>query len=251
MAALPVVPNPVPTPEPLSEGARIVDTFIAPSKTFTDIRRNGSWWAPWLLLSIVGLAFALTVGRQVGFEQVVRNQTAISPRAAARFEQLPPATQQRQVEIGAAVTRYVMYAIPALNLFAFLVITVVLWVVFKIAGGDTSFGKAFAIVVYGSLPSVISALLAIGSIFAGVDKESFNIKNPAATNPAYFMDPAGNQFLYGMATALDVFVIWSIILMGIGFACNSKVKRSTAITIIAVLYLLFKLAGSGLAAAFS
>jgi hypothetical protein len=43
-------------------------------------------------------------------------------------------------------------------------------------------------------------------------------------------------------------VIWTIVLMGIGFSCNGKVKRSTAITIVAVWYLLWKLATSALAA---
>jgi len=67
-----------------------------------------------------------------------------------------------------------------------------------------------------------------------------------ASNPAYFMDPTQSKLLYAMASALDVFVIWSIVLMGIGFAC-SKVKRSTAIFIVAGWYVLYKLAGAALA----
>jgi hypothetical protein len=84
-----------------------------------------------------------------------------------------------------------------------------------------------------------------------LDKEAFNVNNPVATNPAYFMDPSANKFVYGMATAFDVFMIWTIILMGIGFACNSKVKRGTAIGIVAGLYLFYKLVVSGLMARFS
>jgi hypothetical protein len=37
-------------------------------------------------------------------------------------------------------------------------------------------------------------------------------------------------------------------LMGIGFACTSRVKRSTAIAIVAGWYLVYKLAMSGFAA---
>ena len=81
MAALPVTPSPVPGTAPLSEGARIVDTFIAPSKTFTDLRRSASWWAPWLLLSIVGMAFVFVVGRQIGFDQLAHNQINASARS--------------------------------------------------------------------------------------------------------------------------------------------------------------------------
>jgi len=67
-----------------------------------------------------------------------------------------------------------------------------------------------------------------------------------ASNPVYFMDPA-QSFAYAMASALDVFVIWSILLIGIGFACNSKVKRPRAIFILAGWYALYKLAGGAMA----
>ena len=73
MAADPLpVSASVPAPEParLSEGARIINTFIAPSKTFTDLRRNASWWGPWLLISICALLFVYTMKRQVGFERI-------------------------------------------------------------------------------------------------------------------------------------------------------------------------------------
>ena len=64
------------------------------------------------------------------------------------------------------------------------------------------------------------------------------------------MDPMSNKFLRGMASGLDVFMLWSLVLMGIGFACNSKVKRGTAIGIVLGWYLVWKLATSALAAAF-
>ena len=54
MAAAAIVPPPDPQhPAPLSEGQRLIDTFIAPSKTFTDLRRNASWWAPFIAIVIV------------------------------------------------------------------------------------------------------------------------------------------------------------------------------------------------------
>ena len=84
MADAPVPPYAAPAlppePAPLSEGARIVNTFIAPSKTFTDLRRNASWWGPWLLISIFALIFIYSMDRQIGFEQISRNEIAKSPR---------------------------------------------------------------------------------------------------------------------------------------------------------------------------
>jgi hypothetical protein len=75
MAAAPLLPA-TPTPEPaaLSEGARLINTFIAPSKTFTDLRRNASWWAPFIILSVAGLAFFMIVGQKINFRKVAENQ---------------------------------------------------------------------------------------------------------------------------------------------------------------------------------
>jgi hypothetical protein len=60
------------------------------------------------------------------------------------------------------------------------------------------------------------------------------------------MDPTKNKFLYGLATGLDVFAIWCIILTGIGYASVSKLKRSMAITIVFVAYVVYKVIASGL-----
>ena len=44
---------------PLSQVERVLDTFIAPSKTFHDILRDTSWWLPWLLGVLVTLGFGV------------------------------------------------------------------------------------------------------------------------------------------------------------------------------------------------
>jgi hypothetical protein len=254
MTAAPVLPvpaSPIDSP-PLSEGARIVNTFIAPSKTFTDLRRNSSWWGPWLLISIFSMLFIYAMGRQIGFDQISRNQVAHSSRAD-QFEKLPPDQQARQIHLSSNIIRYLAYGSPVLILFYFLVTTVVLWATFKVAAGaETTFGQAYAIVMYASLPGIVGAILGIISLFSGIDPEGFDINNPVGTNLAYYLDAATTgKFLRGMASALDVITIWTIVLMGIGFACTSKVKRSTAIVIVAAWYLAYKLLGAGLAAAFS
>lgn len=85
-------------------------------------------------------------------------------------------------------------------------------------------------------------------LFAGVTPDGFDINNPVGTNLAYYLDPeTTGKFVRGMASSLDLISIWSIVLVGIGFACTSKVKRSTAIIVVVVWYLVYKLATSGMA----
>ncbi|HLW85253.1 MAG TPA: YIP1 family protein [Candidatus Sulfotelmatobacter sp.] len=256
MAAAPVPPAavPVPTPEaaPLSEGARLLNTFIAPSKTFTDLNRSASWWGPWIVISIFSLLFIYTMGRQIGFEQISRNQIAHSKRAD-QFDKLPADQQASQIKFSSNIIRFAAFGSPLLVMFYFLIATVVLWATFNFgAGADAGFGKSYAVFMYGSLPGIVGAILGIISMFAGVNPEGFDINNPVGTNLAYYLDPeTTGKFIHGMASAFDVISIWSIVLMGIGFACTSKVKRSTAITIVAVWFFVYKLAGASIAAAFS
>src|SRR5579859_6143638 len=236
MAAAPVLPAPpasTPQPAPLSQGARIVNTFIAPSKTFTDLRRSASWWAPWLLIAIFSLLFVYSMGRQIGFDQISRNQIAHSSRAE-QFDKLPPDQQARQIQLSSKLTRIFAYGSPVLILLLSLISTVVLWATFKIAAGaETTSGQAYAISMYAGLPGIVGAILGTVALFAGVDPEGFDVNNPVGTNVAYYLDQASTgKFLRGMASALDVITIWTIVLIGIGYASTSKVKRSTAIGIV-------------------
>lgn len=74
---------------PLSQVQRVINTFLAPSKTFTDLRRSASWWLPFLIGGIVYVMFIYVVDKKVGFRKVVENQLRIQPKQEARLEQLP------------------------------------------------------------------------------------------------------------------------------------------------------------------
>lgn len=239
------------TEAPLSEPQRIANTFFAPSKTFIDLRRDSSWWAPFVLLAIISLIFVFAIGQKITWERVMQNEIAKNARAAEQFDKMPAEQRDRAMEMQANIGKYSGYASPIFLLISAAVIGGVLMATFNFGFGATvSFKTALAIVFYSWLPSVISTILAIVTMYAGADPEGFSIKNPVATNPAYFMDPTKHKFLYGMASSLDVIMIWVIVLLGIGFASNSKVKKGTAIAVIAGWYLLVKLAGSGFAAMF-
>jgi len=245
-------PVPPTAPEPaagpgLSEPQRLVNTFIAPSKTFTDIRRNASWWIPLLLISIFSVAFFVMIDKKVGFDQVARNMLENSKT----IQQLDPAQQQLAYSRTAVGLRIGEYAAPIFILLYVLVIAAVLMATFNfMMDAQVSFSQSMAIVMYGWLPGILSAILAMLALAFG-DAEGFRMENPIGTNPAHFMDPATtSKFVYTMLTSVDLISIWMIVLIGLGFALNAKKKISTgsAITTVAVWYFIVKLCGAGLAA---
>ena len=255
MAAAPVLPaSPAPTPEPapLSEGARLVNTFIAPSKTFTDLRRNASWWAPWLILAIVWVAFVYSVEHKIGFRKITEDQIQMVPKVADQFEKMPPDQREKQIAVRTAGTLYFDYAKSALRLGWFALIAALLFATFKFAAGtEVSFKHSFAVVVYASLPMVIQLLLGIASLLAGVSPEGYTPDNPIASNPAYFMNPADSLVRYSLVAPIDIFAIWSLILTAIGFSCVSNVKRGTAFAVVFGWYIVAALVGVGVVAIFT
>jgi Yip1 domain len=255
MAAAPVLPaSPTPTPEPapLSQGARIVDTFIAPSKTFTDLRRSASWWAPFLLMAVISAVFVYTAGQKIGFRKIMENQMQAQPKAQERLEKLPADQREQQMEGGAKFTQIISYAFPMITLIIWLIIATALFATFKFAAGaDVSFKVSLAIVIYAALPLMVKSLLALLSVVAGMSPDSFSFQNPVATNPGYLMNPADNVFLYSLASSLDAFLIWTLALTAIGFTCVSKVKRGTSFAIVFGWWAFFSLAGAAIAGAFS
>ncbi len=235
----------------LSEGARVINTFVAPTQTFEDIRHNQSWWVPWVILSIFSLAFSVTMMKKIGWDQIMENEIAKSPARAAQMEKMPPEQRERMLAIQAKTSEYIAYGYPVVILLVACVTALGLMATFNFGfGTQFSFQKTLAIVFYSWLPTIFTALLGVITIFVGLDPEGFNVRNPVATNPAYFMNPNEHKFLYGMLTMVDVIAIWIIFLMAIGFSSNSKVKRGTAFITIFALYFLVKLIGSGITAMF-
>lgn len=256
MYAAPVQPT---TPEPsgpgLSEPQRLVNVFISPSKTFLDLRRNPSWWVPWLVASIFGVLFGVVANQKIDMVKLARQQVDKVKFVQQQFEQLSPEQQQQQLQKRAAFTKISFYFSPIINLIIVLVVAAIMMGVFNFGfAAGVSFQRSLAVMFYATLPTVVASLLLAGSIWFSSDPDSIDITgNPMATNPGFFMDPEAHKFLYNLASGLDVFRLWIVVLIGLGFALNSekaKLRPSTAIAATFVVYGLAILGVAGLKSAF-
>jgi hypothetical protein len=238
--------------KPLSQVERVLDTFIAPSKTFSDILRSTSWWLPWLLGVLVTLGFGAAIQQKIGWEKTYANILLHSPQAQQdRLAQLPPDQQAKQKAIGASFVEYIFWGTPILALlFAAIAATVLLATLNFGFGGHATFSQMFAVWMYATLPFIIQGLLSIVTLFAGLDADSFNLKNPVGTNVGYFLPLDSPQWLTALATSLDVLTIWVLILLTIGCAIVAKITRSAAATAVWGWWILITLVKVGVAAIF-
>jgi len=250
-----VNPTSFPTDEPgvtaqpgLSEVARLVDTFITPSKTFTDIRRSSRWWLPFLLGVIIAYLFMYAVEKQVGWMQIVDNQIRQTPKMQEQFANLEPTQVSERKQQIAAFTHYTFLGVPILNLlFAAIGASILLATINFGFGGEATFGRMLAVWIYASLPLSIQALLSTIVLYAGMDPTQFNLQNAVGTNLGYYLPPDTSKGLLTLATAFDVMTIWTLILLTIGCAIVGKVKRSNAAIAVFGWWVLIVLARTALA----
>jgi hypothetical protein len=255
--AAPLQPGAQPTQPGLSQAARLTNTFIAPRKTFEDLRQNPSWWVPFVLGAIIALGFGIVAVQKIDLVRFSRQQIEQNKFAQKQIEQLSPEQQEQAYQSGATRSKFAFYFSPIISFVIGLIVAAVLMGVFNFGfAAEIPFKRALAIVFYSFLPRALYAVLIAISLLVASDPNTIDITgNPLPTNLGFFMDPQGNKFIYSLASNLDILAaLWPVVLLGLGFAAasdNRKLKSSTTIATMCVIYGVLILIGAGLKAAFS
>ena len=249
----------IPVPEPEAQASisaigRITGVLFNPKPTFADIAQRPSWIAPMLVLFVIYMGLNIALVRRADWLEVSKEQIAKNKFASRQIDQLPEDQKSRAFEQAAErakIVRYVRGVIgwPLLTLF----LAVVYLGAFKLLGGArTNFATAFAITTFAHLPMGLRELIAIPVTFlkdpASIDPENFLASNPAAILgsdlPMWQMVPLAS---------LDLFGIWAIVLMAVGFSASDpkKLPFSKSIGIVFAVWIAFILFFTMLAWVFS
>ena len=181
----------------LSQMARVGDAFVAPTKTFEDIRRDASWWMPFLLSALLGLVFAYTVLNKIGLptlvDGVVHQSSALEDRMAnGTPEEIASTRHAMEMQFKA------MYVAPAIFLVvAFIVAGIFLGTANFVFGGRATYGQMLAVWFYGTLPLTLVSILTIITVFAGASGDSFNIRNTVGDECGVLPNEWGHSALAG------------------------------------------------------
>jgi len=129
----------------------------------------------------------------------------------------------------------------------------VLLMVCKMMGASVGFKQMFGIASYAMLPGLISSILTVIVIFIK-NPDDFNLQNPLAFNLGAFLEPPPNssKALYSMATSIDLFSFWTILLLAVGISVAArKFSFSKALMAVVVPWVVLVLVKVGWAAMFS
>jgi len=244
------IPVPHSATPPLSESQRVIDTFTAPSKTFTDVLRNSAFWGPLVVMILVSVCFSFAVQQKVGWEKVFETNMHQSPKQEERFAQMPPEQAASAKAIGAKFTGVIAYAYTVVILIFTAIIALLVWVTANFGfGGTAKFGQVFSVYMYANLVMNLKYLLAIIALFAGLAPDSFLLQNPVGTNIGYYLSTDAPKWLTALCMHIDLFEIWAVALSVIGISIVAKISRGKAAAAVVGWWLILVLVGVGLAAA--
>jgi hypothetical protein len=224
---------------------RLSGIFFEPSKVFADINRKPSWLGVFVIVSLLSIPFTYTIMTRTDTTAGVRQRLEASGASAQQIEQ-----QMRAMESVTQSPIY-KYGFPALapvgTLVAYLAIAGILLLVFIIMGAPLNFKKSLAVTFWGFFPpGMISMILGLVIMY---------IKDPATLNPQHLLmsnlgplvDDKAQPALYSLLSSIDLFTLWSISLLSIGYAAVSARKLTTAkaATGIVVLWAIYVLGKMG------
>jgi Yip1 domain len=235
----------------LSQFERVVDIFIEPSKTFSDIKRNRSWWLPFLILAVLGYVFCSVAVQRVGWDSLTTNVLKNDPRNAEKLDKAAPAEQEQMLAVTKGFIEGFMVGGPVVILALTALFALLMWAGFAfVLGGNTDYREMFAVSIFASLPNALNSLIAIVTVLVS-DPQTYNLNVPSPATLAYFLDSSSAGWLLSLAKSLDIFSLWSLALAGFGGAIVSKVKPARGILMVFAVWLVYVLIKTGIAAATS
>lgn len=234
MTATDVVPPSAAEPEKPSTFSRIGGVLFSPGETFESIAKRPNVLGPLLIFIIISVASSIAVAMRADFAALAREAV----------EQNPSITSDKvdaAVNMTKGIMKVSMYASPILITLMLVIAAGVLLLAFKMFGGEGDFNTALSVTTYAWFPRLIRGVL--GAIVM-LSKGSFSIyelQNPLMSNLGFLFDPKTQPVQYAIGSSIDLFNLWTLVLLIIGFAAMSRLTKARSAVIIVALWLVVNL----------
>jgi hypothetical protein len=209
--------------------AKIFGIFTEPKRVFASLDHKPDFIIPLVILMITAFIFTF-----IGWPMI---EKATISETMERLENSGLSEEQidQQISIVKSAGKYSGLAgsVVAVLIIALVVSGILLFCGNIVIGGDSTYKKVLAVFSYASLvdfPSYILRLILM------LGKETMFIY----LSPAAFLSvEAKDSLLFKIAAIFDIFIIWKVILLGIGMAVLYKTSNRKSFAVVIILYLVF------------
>ncbi|MCB9378773.1 MAG: YIP1 family protein [Holophagales bacterium] len=199
----------------------LIGAITSPTRTFESIARKPTWLLPLVLLALLGAAAVWSLYSKVDASEFLSY-------LEARGQSLPASVSGEQVLgwtrvssiVGAAIFGPVTYLVVA-GLFLML---------FRMGGGTLDFKRSLSVTVHGFLPFGIAAMvgMALATFRETISMREIESGGLVPSNLAVFLGDDASGVVRAIASSVDLFSVWCIVLLAIGYSIVAKVHRGKA-----------------------
>lgn len=203
---------------------RMVGVLFAPTETFQSIVRRPDVLVPLLVILAVAAVTGIVMATTVDFSVAARE----SMSAQERFRDASEDQKDRMVRFSAAFWKAAAFSSPITTAILLVIITAVIFFAFRLFGGEGTFKQAFSASLYAWLPMMLKGIIATVVLSLRQEVTFADFQSPILSNPSFLVDMSGQPVLFALLTSFDVFSIWYLILLTIGFAAVSRLSTKTS-----------------------
>jgi hypothetical protein len=225
--------------------ARIPGAIFSPGVTFASIARRPTWVLPLLLWTALSVVVTSLIIPKIDWERVTRQ--ALEKRNVKISEDAMPAQVERSRKIGSTAYWVGGFAVPAV---VSLFVALVIWGSFKAFGWDTTFQQAFGVTTHAYLPGILGSVLFIPIVLKRETIDPAGIRDLLRSNLGFMVERDSAKVAHAVLQSIDLFSIWTIVLLIIGFAAAAKILKKSAAGVIVGLWVILVLIRAGWAAIF-
>jgi hypothetical protein len=236
-------PAPDAGPEPNSF-QRIIGVLFSPDATFASIARKPDWVVPLVLIMILALGNGFLIASRIDFGAPARE-------AMAQNKNMTQEQMDRAEKMSVGMGKVAKFIAPVIMVIVFLVVAGALLLAVRLMGGEGDFKQAFSVTCYAWLPNVLQSIILTIVILAkgltGINPQT--IPTILRSNLGFLVDMKTQPMAFALLSSLDLFTIWVVVLLVIGFAYVgriSKTKSAVAVVSLWAVTICFKLVPAAL-----
>lgn len=219
--------------------SKVVSIFFEPRKVFESLKIKPTWLVPVIIVAVLGMGFFYYTFPYIMNEQVqnIRDNDRIPEEHKERIiERIKEAEHPPIWQLAIA---------PAGTLISLVIVAAVLFFIFNVLmGGDSGFRRVFSVYCYSSLIAIPAMIVKFPLVMM---KGNINVQTSLGL---LLSADAKGSFLYRVFSSFDIFTLWQLILVSIGLGVMYKFSTKKAFITVAILWVVWIFAKSGLSSVF-
>ena len=232
------------TPAPdVSAPGRVVGTFFSPGPTFRSIAARPTFLLPLILWTACSLLITALILPRLDVEKMIRQtlekrgQTVPEDRIQSIVS-----TQRKVIQITTVVFGALTPTLISL------LVALVYWASFKAFGWDFTYRQGLGATTHSFLPGVLGALLLVPVILQRQTLDPRGMGELLQSNLGFLVDKSSSAMLHSLLQSIDVFSLWSLVLLTIGLSAAARVSRKAAGGVVFAIWFIYVLGKAGVAA---